>query len=97
MLAVLSLQLSKARADAADANSQLQVLDQALKTLEAGDLDAIKRQYIDAVRKMAVVQVSRWSVGGVLCALCWFLPEQTPWLQSHQNHTCWNSCHKPCQ
>lgn len=51
------LQLKKARAEAADATSQLQVLDQAMKVLESGDLDAVRHQYIDAVRKMAVVQV----------------------------------------
>jgi hypothetical protein len=55
---VLFLQLKKARAEAADASSQLQAVEQALKALEAGDLDDIKRQYIDAVRKAAVVQVN---------------------------------------
>jgi hypothetical protein len=61
---MLSLQLKKARAEAADASSQLQAVEQALKALEAGDLDDIKRQYIDAVRKAAVVQVSDI---GLLC------------------------------
>lgn len=51
------LQLKKARAEAADASSQLQAVEKALKALEAGDMDDIKRQYIDAVRKAAVVQV----------------------------------------
>lgn len=55
--AVLVLQLKKAQAQAADATTQLAALDQALQTLEAGSMDAIKRQYIDAVRKMAVTQV----------------------------------------
>eukprot|EP00878_Enallax_costatus_P003415 GHUV01003625.1.p1 GENE.GHUV01003625.1~~GHUV01003625.1.p1 ORF type:complete len:1706 (+),score=714.87 GHUV01003625.1:54-5120(+) len=50
-------QLKKAQAEAANASTQLAVLDQTLKTLEQGDLDAIKHQYIDAVRKMAVVQL----------------------------------------
>eukprot|EP00879_Flechtneria_rotunda_P017649 GHRR01018501.1.p1 GENE.GHRR01018501.1~~GHRR01018501.1.p1 ORF type:complete len:2335 (+),score=1054.13 GHRR01018501.1:417-7421(+) len=50
-------QLKSAKAAATDATSQLQVLQQALKVLEAGDLDAVKRSYIDAVRKMAVVQL----------------------------------------
>jgi hypothetical protein len=58
----LSLQLKKARAEAADASSQLQAVEQALKALEAGDLDDIKRQYIDAVRKAAVVQVRQTNV-----------------------------------
>jgi hypothetical protein len=53
----LLLQLKKARAEAADASSQLETVEKALKTLEAGDLDDIKRQYIEAVRKAAVVQV----------------------------------------
>ncbi|WIA18956.1 hypothetical protein OEZ85_003625 [Tetradesmus obliquus] len=50
-------QLKKARAEAADASSQLQAVEKALKALEAGDMDDIKRQYIDAVRKAAVVQL----------------------------------------
>jgi geranylgeranyl pyrophosphate synthase len=62
---VLAVQLKKARAEAADASSQLQAVEKALKTLEAGDLDDIKRQYIDAVRKAAVVQVG--------CRLTWHL------------------------
>lgn len=53
------LQLKKAEAEAADATTRCSALDQALKTLEAGDLDAIKHQYVDAVRKMAVTQVKR--------------------------------------
>lgn len=55
--AVLVLQLKKAQAQASDATTQLAALEQALKTLETGNMDAIKRQYIDAVRKMAVTQV----------------------------------------
>jgi hypothetical protein len=51
------LQLKKAQAEAADATTKLSAVDQALKTLEAGDMDAIKHQYVDAVRKMAVAQV----------------------------------------
>jgi hypothetical protein len=51
------LQLKKAQAEAADATTQLVAVEQALKTLEAGDMDAIKHQYVDAVRKMAVTQV----------------------------------------
>lgn len=50
-------QLKKATSEAAEAALQAQVLDQALKTLEAGDQDVLKQQYIDAVRKTAVVQV----------------------------------------
>jgi hypothetical protein len=50
-------QLKKATAEAAEAALQVQVLDQALRTIETGDQDKLKQQYIDAVRKMAVVQV----------------------------------------
>lgn len=53
----LAVQLKKAQAEAADATTQLAAVEQALQTLEAGDMDAIKHQYIDAVRKMAVTQV----------------------------------------
>lgn len=57
MFAIVLLQLKKAQAEAADATTQLSAVEQALKTLEAGDMDAIKHQYVDAVRKMAVAQV----------------------------------------
>lgn len=59
-------QLKKAQAEAADATTQLAAVEQALKTLEGGDMDAIKRQYVDAVRKMAVTQVRRLLRQGVL-------------------------------
>jgi hypothetical protein len=52
------LQMKKAHAEAADATTQLTAVETALKTLEAGDMDAVQRQYVDAVRKMAVTQVS---------------------------------------
>jgi hypothetical protein len=51
-------QLKKAQAEAADATTQLTAVESALKMLEAGDMDAVQRQYVDAVRKMAVTQVS---------------------------------------
>lgn len=64
-------QLKKAQAEAADATSQLQVLDHAVKTLESGDQDAIKHQYIDAVRRMAVTQVRRAGFANQECQLQW--------------------------
>lgn len=79
----MSLQLKKAQAEAADATTQLAAVDQLLKTLEAGDLDAIKRQYVDAVRKMAVTQVcgcaicnmpSSKHVLGAVSNCCWTRP-----------------------
>ena len=51
------MQLKKAQAEAADAGTRLAAVDLALKTLESGDMDAVKHQYVDAVRKMAVIQV----------------------------------------
>ncbi|KAF8064552.1 hypothetical protein HT031_003352 [Scenedesmus sp. PABB004] len=50
-------QLDKARAEAADATARLRSLEAALATLEAGDLGAMQRSYVDAVRKAAVVQL----------------------------------------
>jgi thiamine pyrophosphokinase len=65
------LQLKKAQAEAADATTQLVAAEQALKTLEAGDMDAIKHQYVDAVRKMAVTQVRpTYFVGVTYSRLC---------------------------
>lgn len=51
------MQLKKAQSEAADTTTKLDAVESALKTLEGGDLDNIKRQYVDAVRKTAVVQV----------------------------------------
>lgn len=59
------MQLKKAQAEAADATTQLAAVEQALHTLEAGNMDAIKHQYVDAVRKMAVTQVRYDCLEGV--------------------------------
>lgn len=61
------LQLKKAQAEAADATTQLSAVEQALKTLEAGDMDAIKHQYVNAVRKMAVAQVKSLAFVATFC------------------------------
>jgi hypothetical protein len=53
----LLLQLAQSRAAASDAAAQLEVLQTALSTLEAGGLEPLQRQYVDAVRRVAVVQV----------------------------------------
>lgn len=58
--AAVCMQLKQAQAEAKDASAQAAAFGDALKRLEAGDLDDIKRQYVDAVRKAAVVQVTRW-------------------------------------
>lgn len=84
---IVSLQLKKAQAEAADATTQLAAVDQLLKTLKAGDLDAIKRQYVDAARKMAVTQVC-----GPICNM----PHQQLHVQDAVSNCYWTRLHPAC-
>ncbi len=51
-------QLKKAQDEAATASAANKELEAGLATLEKGRPDEIKQQYIDTVRRMAIVQVS---------------------------------------